>query len=108
MTKPVLRAGLAALIVPFVLPLFASSALAGPIDSACMRSGRDGANRPLCGCIQKVADEVLSRSDQRRAAKFFKDPDAAHAVWISQRPADDAFWERYKEFGAMAEAYCAG
>lgn len=108
MKKPMLRAGLAALTLPFVLPLLASSAMAGPIDSACMRSGRDGASRALCGCIQQVANDVLSSSDQRRAAKFFRDPDAAHSVWISQRPADDAFWDRYKQFGAMAEAYCAG
>ncbi len=108
MTKPILRAGLAALVVPFVLSLSAPAALAGPIESACLRSDRAAANRPLCGCIQQVADMVLNKADQRRAAKFFKDPDAAHAVWISQRPADDAFWDRYKEFGGMAEAYCAG
>ena len=108
MMKPVVRAGLAALFLPLALPLMSSAALAGPIDSACMRSDRESASRPLCGCIQQVADMVLSHNDQRRAAKFFRDPDAAHAVWISQRPADDAFWDRYKEFGAMAEAYCAG
>ncbi|MDQ2064823.1 hypothetical protein Q9295_00415 [Xinfangfangia sp. CPCC 101601] len=85
-----------------------SFALAGPVESACVRSDRAGASRPLCGCIQQVADMVLTNSDQRRAAKFFKDPDAAHAVWVSQRAADDAFWERYKQFGTMAEAYCAG
>lgn len=108
MMKPVVRAGLAALVLPLALPLMSSAALAGPIDSACMRSGRESASRPLCGCIQQVADMVLNRNDQRRAARFFADPDAAHAVWISQRPADDAFWDRYKEFGAMAEAYCGG
>jgi hypothetical protein len=108
MMKPVVRAGLAALVLPLALPLLSSAALAGPIDSACMRSGRESASRPLCGCIQQVADMVLNRNDQRRAARFFADPDAAHAVWISQRPADDAFWDRYKEFGAMAEAYCGG
>ncbi len=86
----------------------ASAASAGPIDNACMRSGRDAANRALCGCIQQVADMVLSGSDQRRAAKFFSNPDMAHKVWVSQSAADDAFWERYKNFGSMAEAYCAG
>ena len=107
MMKPVFRAGLAALVIPVVLPVLSSAAFAGPIESACMRSGRDGASRALCGCIQQVADITLSRTDQRRAAKFFKDPDQAHAVWISQRAADDAFWDRYKEFGSMAEANCA-
>ncbi len=82
--------------------------LAGPIDSACLRSDRGAGQRALCGCIQQVADMTLGRSDQRRAAKFFKDPDLAHATWISQKPSDDAFWDRYKEFGSLAEAYCGG
>lgn len=83
-------------------------AVAGPIESACMRSDRKAANRALCGCIQQVADMTLKGGDQRRAAKFFRDPDLAHTTWISQKPADDAFWDRYKQFGAMAEAYCGG
>ena len=84
------------------------AAFAGPIESACMRSGREAASRALCGCIQQVADMTLKGGDQRRAAKFFRDPDLAHTVWISQKPADDAFWDRYKQFGSMAEAYCGG
>ena len=51
---------------------------------------------------------TLRGGDQRRAARFFSDPDLAHETWLSQRPADDDFWERYKNFGATAEAYCAG
>ncbi|MFZ1469933.1 MAG: hypothetical protein WAT09_13300 [Paracoccaceae bacterium] len=94
----------AALVVAFGPGL----AWAGAIDTACMRSGRDAANRSVCGCIQSVADVTLNRSDQRRAAKFFRDPDLAHKTWISQKPSDDAFWDRYKEFGAMAESNCAG
>jgi hypothetical protein len=82
-------------------------AFAGPIERACMASDRGG-NRSLCGCIQQAADMTLSSGDQRRAAKFFKDPEAAHAAWTSQSSSDDAFWERYKSFGQTAEAYCAG
>ena len=85
-----------------------SAAAGGPVESACMKSGRASANRSLCGCIQQVADMTMKRGDQRRAAKFFKDPDLAHTVWVSQKRADDEFWERYKQFGAMAEAYCTG
>ena len=88
-------------------PVMSSVAMAGPIERACMASDRGG-NRSLCGCIQQAADMTLSGGDQRRAAKFFKDPDAAHATWISQSKSDDAFWERYKSFGQTAEAYCAG
>lgn len=80
---------------------------AGPIERACMASDRGG-NRSLCGCIQQAADMTLSGGDQRRAAKFFRNPEAAHSTWTSQSKSDDAFWERYKSFGQTAEAYCAG
>jgi len=88
-------------------PVMSSVAMAGPIERACMASDRGG-NRSLCGCIQQAAAMTLSGGDQRRAAKFFKDPEAAHVTWVSQKPSDDAFWERYKSFGQTAEAYCAG
>lgn len=91
-----------------VLSLSANVAMAGPIQSACMRSDRDAANRALCSCIQQVADMTLASADQRRAAKFFADPDKANETWLSQRASDDAFWDRYKNFGQTAEAYCAG
>ena len=104
MIKSILSAALVAGVM-FTSP---SVALAGPVESACMRSDRAKANRALCGCIQQVADMTLKNADQRRAAKFFRDPDLAHTVWISQKSADDAFWKRYKQFGAMAEAYCGG
>ena len=90
-----------------ILPAVSGAAVAGPIQKACMASDRGG-DRTLCSCIQQAADMTLSGSDQRRAAKFFKDPEAAHATWISQSKSDDAFWDRYKSFGQTAEAYCAG
>ncbi|MES2815728.1 MAG: hypothetical protein V4720_12585 [Pseudomonadota bacterium] len=89
------------------LPVMSSVAIAGPIERACMASDRGG-NRSLCGCIQQAADQTLSGGDQRRAAKFFKDPEAAHSTWVSQSQSDDAFWDRYKSFGQTAQAYCAG
>lgn len=89
------------------LPVMSSMAAAGPIERACMASDRGG-NRSLCGCIQQAADMTLSGGDQRRAAKFFKDPEAAHATWVSQSKSDDAFWDRYKSFGQTAEAFCGG
>ena len=87
--------------------VMSSVAMAGPIERACMASDRGG-NRSLCGCIQQAADMTLSGGDQKRAAKFFKDPEAAHSTWVSQSKSDDAFWERYKSFGQTAEAYCGG
>jgi hypothetical protein len=100
--KPIVLAVAAAAL----LPLMSSTLVAGPIQRACMASDRGG-NRSLCSCIQQAADMTLSGGDQRRAAKFFNDPDRAHATWVSQSSADDAFWERYKSFGQAAEAYCA-
>lgn len=89
------------------LSLGSGMAQAGPIEKACNAADRGG-NRSLCGCIQQAADMTLSGGDQRRAAKFFKNPEAAHATWVSQSKSDDAFWDRYKSFGQTAEAYCAG
>jgi hypothetical protein len=97
---------LAALAAAF-LPMMSAAAMAGPIERACMSSDRGG-NRSLCGCIQQAADATLSGGDQRRAAKFFSDPERAHQTWVSQSSSDDAFWERYKQFGQTAEASCAG
>lgn len=99
---------LLALCAIVALPALSSVALAGPIENACNRSHRNAANRQVCSCIQQVADQTLRNADQRRAASFFKDPDKAHKVWMSKSKSDDAFWDRYKEFGAQAEAYCGG
>lgn len=81
-------------------------AMAGPIDNAC-RSSERGASSQLCGCIQQVADQTLSRSDQRRAAKFFRDPHEAQEVRTSNSSSDNAFWSRYTNFASTAEAYCS-
>ena len=97
-----------AVLAALLAALGPSVAAAGPIERACMRADRDAANRSVCSCIQQVADMTLRNSDQRRAARFFADPDRAHQTWMSKRASDDAFWERYKNFGATAEAYCAG
>lgn len=104
MKTPLLAAALFAL----ALPLSTTIAEAGPIERACMTSNRAGATQAVCACVQQVADMTLRGADQRRAAKLIKDPEAAHNVWLSKRESDDAFWERYKNFGATAEAYCAG
>jgi hypothetical protein len=85
-----------------------AAADAGPIERACMSSDRKAASAALCSCIQRVADLTLRGGDQRLAAKFFRDPDAAQDMRMSQRDADDAFWDRYKNFGETASAYCAG
>ena len=95
----------AALALAVAVP---GAALAGPIESACNRSDRPAANRALCRCIDDVADRMLTRSEQRRAARFFRDPDEAQRVRASTSARDNEFWDRYRAFGAAAEAMCQG
>lgn len=104
MTTAILRAGIAAVSVM----IWASAASAGPISAACNQSSRQAASPSLCSCIQRVADSTLQSADQRRVATFFRDPDKAQLVRMSQKRADDAFWERYTLFGQRAEASCQG
>lgn len=93
----------AALIAAAAMPLLACS---GPIEKACVQSGRAAATSELCGCVQRAADATLGRSDQRLAAGFFKDPHRAQTVRQSDRRGHEEFWQRYKAFGATAEANC--
>lgn len=79
---------------------------AGTIERACLKADRSG-TRSLCGCIQNVADITLSRSDQRKAAQFFENPQRAQDIRMSDRRSDERFWDRYQEFGNAARAYCA-
>jgi hypothetical protein len=84
----------------------AGFAAAGTIEGACLKSARDAANRSLCSCIQQVADITLKNGDQTLVASFFKDPNKAEKVRMSQSKRDDAFWERYSTFGDQARLSC--
>ncbi|WP_109465944.1 hypothetical protein [Albibacillus kandeliae] len=79
----------------------------GPISSACMQSGRNSASERRCGCVQAVADDTLSRSDQRLGASFFDDPHKAQEIRQSDSASNEAFWKRWREFGVQAEKVCA-
>ena len=78
----------------------------GAMAKACIAGGRDAANRSLCSCVQQVANQSLNASDQRRAAGFFDDPDAAQDARQSDRVGDEAFWTRYRAFADRAESMC--
>ncbi len=93
----------AALAVAFT----ATGSGAGVIERACLSSGREAANRALCGCIQEAADLTLNGGDQRMAADFFRDPHRAQEVRQSANNRNEAFWQRYKRFGSTAEEFCA-
>lgn len=80
---------------------------ASTIQRACMKSDRKAANRRLCGCIQQAADATLSRSEQKLASRFFKDPHRAQEIRQSDNRSHEVFWKKYKNFGATAQAYCS-
>ncbi|WP_197918125.1 hypothetical protein [Thiosulfatihalobacter marinus] len=101
------RSFLAAAIAALLFPLVAASAEAGVINRACLNSNRDAASRGMCKCLQQVANQNLSRADQRLAASFFKNPHKAQEIRQSDRPAHERFWLRYKEFGVIAAASCS-
>ncbi|OCX61012.1 hypothetical protein BFP70_16275 [Thioclava sp. SK-1] len=101
MTKTIV----AAAALTFVT-LLGSTAYAGSIDRACKAAGRADTSG-LCSCIQQVADMTLSGRDQSRAAKFFRNPDEAQQVRMSDRPSDEDFWKRYKNFADAAQGYCS-
>ncbi|MGJ8544303.1 MAG: hypothetical protein ACSHWZ_02590 [Sulfitobacter sp.] len=79
----------------------------GPIQKACLSQGRKGASRARCGCIQAVADQSLSNGDQRRGAKYFKDPGKLQDVRQSDNVNHERFWKEWKAFGQTAAAMCS-
>ncbi|WP_425037972.1 hypothetical protein [Primorskyibacter sp. S187A] len=95
-----------ALCAGLMISIFPGDLHAGPISRACLKADRPAANARLCRCIQAAADRDLSRADQRLAAGFFRDPHRAQEIRQSDRPSHERFWERYKRFGARAQAMC--
>lgn len=78
----------------------------GEISRACLAADRSAASVSLCSCVQSVANSELSSRDRSRIARFFADPEVAHAAKISDTPANDAFWERYQDFVRTARNTC--
>lgn len=79
----------------------------GPIEKACKASDRKARSTARCGCIQAVADQSLSSAQQRRGARYFKDPGKLQEVRQSDRPSDERFWLAWKAYGQSAAAICA-
>jgi hypothetical protein len=82
----------------------------GPIQKACQAQGRKAASRARCGCVQAVADKELSNADQRRGARFFKDPHGLQQVRQNQtnNAGNRRFWAAWKAYGQTAAAVCSG
>jgi len=83
-----------------------SGARAGTIENACRNSQRVN-DMSVCSCIQGVANQILTSSDQRLAAKFFRDPQKAQDVRMSSTPDHEQFWARYVAFGDTASRVCS-
>lgn len=79
----------------------------GPIQKACQAQGRKAATRARCGCVQAVANQSLSGSDQRRGASYFKDPHKLQVIRQSNNASNERFWRDWKAFGERAEQLCS-
>ncbi len=95
-----------ALCAASIQALAPSATAAAQIQRACLASDRAAATRARCSCIQHVADQALTRKDQKTVAKWFTDPGKAQELKMSTSARDDALWERYQNFGQMAQALC--
>ncbi|WP_170326821.1 hypothetical protein [Ruegeria arenilitoris] len=98
---------LIALCATSISAMAPQAAEAAQIKRACLASDRTAATRDRCSCIQRVANQALTRSDQKTVAKWFKDPHQAQELKMSKTARDDALWDRYRNFGQMAQAICS-
>ncbi len=96
----------ALLLASIAIPVIPSTAEAGPLQRACLKSDRSAASRRMCRCMQHVADRELRQGDQRLAATFFDDPHRAQEIRQSDRLSHELFWKRYKDFSATFAASC--
>ncbi len=78
----------------------------GDMSRACLDADRSAASPALCSCVQQVADQSLSGSDQARAVMFFENPQLAQDTRQSSRPGDERFWTRYRAFTDLASEIC--
>ncbi|MDE9449655.1 hypothetical protein J3R80_04130 [Aliiroseovarius sp. Z3] len=92
-------------LISVILPSQAAFA-GGSIERACLSANRAAASRALCGCIQNVANSMLTGTERAKVAKFFKDPHRSQALRQSDRGSDERFWKKYKKFGQTVTSYC--
>lgn len=103
MTRILLAVGALSIGFAIFAPINAASA---DIERACQQSDRS-ISPALCHCIGRVADAKLNRTEQRKVAKWFADPDQAQNVRQSDRVSDNLLWKRYKAFGETAAKVCS-
>lgn len=91
-----------------VLTLLAAcgASVNGELAKACIAADRAAANPRLCSCVQRVANQSLSTSDQALAATFFEEPQLAQDTRQSDNRGSEAFWKRYRAFTNSASSQC--
>lgn len=99
------RVLLSLVLISALLPGQAAFA-GGSIERACLQADRAAASRALCGCIQDVANAMLTGTERSKVVKFFKDPHKSQATRQSDRSSDERFWKKYKKFGQTVTSYC--
>lgn len=82
------------------------SRVSGDVGKACISADRKAASTQLCSCVQQAANQTLSRSEQRRAATFFEEPQLAQDTRQADGSSNERFWQRYKQFSATASRTC--
>ncbi len=97
---------LAASFLALTVTALPHASQASTMSRACLQSDRASASKSVCSCIQKVANQSLTRTDQRMAATFFKDPHKAQEIRQSSSNNHNDFWTRYREFGSIVVASC--
>jgi hypothetical protein len=83
-----------------------SGGVNGKVAKACVEADRSAASTRLCSCVQQVANQSLSASDQSLAVKFFEDPQLAQDTRQSDNRSSEAFWQRYRAFANSARRQC--
>ncbi len=78
----------------------------GPLSNACLRSDRGARSGKLCGCIQAVANQTLTGSEQQRAVLFYTNPQQAQDIRQSKRASDEHFWKTYSAYAERAGRIC--
>lgn len=101
------RLATALLLGALTLSTTTAAATAGQtIARACMASERGAQAQALCGCIQVVADQVLTPAEQRRGAELFLAPHKAQEIRASGSRSDARFWEKWQAMAAQAGSVC--
>ena len=87
-----------------------SNTILSPERASLMNRIRTSADAEAASLGLDVVDVRLKQTnlpEQNLAATFFADPHQAQVIRQSKDRSHGLFWERYKDFSALAKAFCA-